>query len=355
MLFPSQGRLTISLSTIQHNYLSLSREAPSATCAAVVKANAYGLGVEPVAQTLHDAGIKDFFVAMLHEGIELRHILPQATIYVLNGILAGEEKEFITHNLIPVLNDAGMLQLWKNNGQKAIVHVDTGLNRLGFNMGEFMGLPDDAFDGLDIPILMSHLACADTNDHPMNEMQRLCLLEASKKLPQAKLSLAASDGIYCGQAFHMDMVRPGAALYGINPSPSKPNPMQPCMQLQVPILQTRIVEQDGTVGYAATYQTKKGQHLATVALGYADGFSRILSNKGNLFYKGQALPVLGRVSMDVITVDLTAIQGAKPIVGDRLEVFGPNQTPDDLAADIGTIGYEVLTALGQRFERVYTT
>ncbi|MDB5478003.1 MAG: hypothetical protein JWM96_498 [Alphaproteobacteria bacterium] len=346
-----RGTLTISLGVIQNNYRALTKKAPGALCAAVVKANAYGLGLAPIAPALFTTGARDFFVALVEEGIELRALLPEANIYVLNGLMQGEEKMFAEYNLVPVLNDAGQARLW-NNDLPCALHVDTGLNRLGFNLGEF---EKTDFGHLNVDLVMSHLACADMHDHPMNAQQRQRFIAATQKLPGVKKSLAASDGIYCGDDFHFDMIRPGAAIYGVNPMPGNPNPMQESLRLSVPILQIRAAEEDGTVGYGVSCPVQKSQLLATVALGYADGFMRTLSNKGKLFYDDIALPILGRVSMDVVTVDISALKNAALKPGDFLQVLGPQQRPDDLAKDMGTIGYEVLTALGWRFTRVYSS
>ena len=352
----TKGRLTVSLGTIQNNYRLLVEKTKPAVCSAVVKANAYGLGIEKIAPALQQAGATDFFVATLDEGVELRDILPNATVYILNGFQNGDERELLEKNLIPVINHQQASKNWQDlaqlTGKKlpCIIHVYTGLNRLGFNDKDFK----NDFNGLAVKYLMSHLACADTPEHPMNVQQRKRFLTAAKQMPETKLSLAASDGIFCGPDFHFDMVRPGAALYGINPTPSLKNPMQNCVSLSVPVLQTRIVEQDGTAGYAATSLVKRGQRVAAIAIGYADGFLRGLSNKGKVFFNGAALPVLGRVSMDIIIVDLSALPENALKPGDRVEVFGPDQNPDAMAETMGMIGYEVLTALGQRFERVYT-
>lgn len=343
-----RGQLSIFLSAIQKNYQLLQDKASTAQCAAVVKANAYGLGIEPVAKTLQEAGVKTYFVALLEEAVKLRGIVSDADIYILNGILPGEENDFITHNLMPVLNTPDQLALWGKE-KPCGIHVDTGLNRLGFNLDEFEQLEER-----NIKLVMSHLACADQQYHPMNITQRERFFTAAKKFPDALKSLAASDGIFLGTDYHGDLVRPGAALYGLNATLYQTNPMHPVVQLSVPVLQTRIVAEEGTVGYAATEGVRKGQRIATVSLGYADGFFRSLSNQGVLFYQGKALPVLGRVSMDVITVDISALPENNLGIGDMLEVFGPNQSVDQLAFRAGTIGYELLTALGQRFNRVYT-
>jgi alanine racemase len=343
-----RGKLTISLSAIQKNYELLNEKTGAASCGAVVKADAYGLGIEPVASALSKAGASEFFVALMEEGITLRQILPDATIYVLDGILPNEESEFIEYNLTPVINGFEQKSFWKNN-RSCAVHVDTGLNRLGFNGNDFHSLDD-----LNITLVMSHLASADTPDNPFNGLQRDRLIQATQSMPSVRKSLAASDGIFCGPDFHFNLVRPGAALYGINPIPAETNPMHSVVRLSAPILQIREVQENGYVGYANTQAVKKGQRLATVSLGYADGFFRSLSNKAHLYYKGTALPVLGRVSMDVIVVDISSLPESILAVGDWLEVFGPNQSPDTLAKAAGTIGYEVLTSLGTRFDRIYT-
>ncbi len=347
------GLLSISQSALAENYCVLAAKAPNSLIAPAVKANAYGLGIELVAPILWEQGARQFFVAHVQEGVALRILLPQAKIYVLHGALPGEEEVCIAAHLTPVLNGLGALQRWTNVGSEFVVHVDTGLNRLGFNAPKL----DDAVaelrqNGHHISMLISHLACADTPNDAMNAQQRFDFLAAARKCPDAKLSLAASDGIFCGADFHFDMVRPGAALYGLNPTPAQPNPMRPVVSLSVPILQMRTVFKTGTVGYRATRTVSPGQRLASVALGYADGFFRSLSDTGYLYYQNQALPVLGRVSMDIVTVDISGVPENALHDGDRLEVFGPAQTPDELAAMVGTIGYEVLTSLGHRFKRV---
>ena len=343
-----RGKLVISLKAIQENYKFLQQNT-AGNCAAVIKADAYGLGMAPIAKALSEQGAKEFFVALAEEGAALRQILPEATIYILNGILPGEQVLFLSHNLIPVLNNPAQKTEWLNDKPCAL-HVDTGLNRLGFNANDF-----DYFDGLNVQLVMSHLACADTPDNQINQQQRARFITAANKYPLARKSLAASDGIFCGPNFHFDLVRPGAALYGLNPTPNSQNPMQSVIQLSVPVLQIRTIEQEGFVGYAATCRVNPGQRLATISLGYADGFFRSLSNQAQLYYKGTVLPVLGRVSMDVVTVDISALPENALNPGDMVDVFGPHQTPDELAKAAGTIGYEVLTSLGSRFERVYTS
>ena len=344
-----RGTLSISLSAIQNNYRLLQEKAALSHCAAVVKANAYGLGIEAVGPALHQAGATTFFVALLEEGITLRALLPSVTIYVLNGMLPNEADIFRMHHLVPVLNHPQQLAWW-DKAWPCALHIDTGLNRLGFHPNDLDQVEEDR----DVILVMSHLACADQPDHALNALQNARFFEAAKRFSKAVKSLAASDGIYLGNDFHADLVRPGAALYGVNPSPYQTNPMQSVVTLSVPVLQIRDVQEEGTAGYAASCQVKKGQRLATVSVGYADGFFRSLSNSGALYYNGQALPVLGRVSMDVVIVDISALPHGTLNPGDLVDVFGPDQSPDDLAKAAGTIGYELLTSLGQRFNRVYT-
>ena len=331
--------LTIHLSAIEKNLRVLQQRVKPSICAAVVKADAYGLGMTQIALHLHACGINEFFVATLEEAIALRNLLSDVRIYVLNGIFAGEEKEFIHHTLVPCLNNNEQLALWPH--PKKILHVDTGLNRLGFNTTDFMALEDS----LDVDMVMTHLACADTPEHSLNALQRDRFVACAAKFPKARKSLAASDGIFCGTRFHFDQARAGAALYGINPRPGLDNPMHQVVRLQVPVIQRRKVQENG-----ATANVRQGQHLATVMIGYADGFLRACGNQAFLYYGDRALPVLGRVSMDLVTVDI----GDLPIqVGDTLDVFSPYQTPEQLARMAGTIDYELFTALGNRFERRY--
>jgi alanine racemase len=343
----TKATMTVSLAAIQDNYRAIAKKTAPAQTAAVVKANAYGLGASSVAQSLWDAGAREFFVAWAEEGIAIRQILSEAKIYVLNGVF--DRDACVTYNLIPTLNDTSALSLWKKTNHPVAVQVDTGLNRLGFNAGDFAAAD---FSDLNVQLLFSHLACADTINHPMNAQQRERFLEAKKKLPKVRASLAASDGIFCGADFHFDLVRPGAALYGINPTPGAKNPMKNVVTLSAPILQLRNVEADGTVGYVATQNVKKSQRLATVGLGYADGVLRSLSNAGHLYYGDKALPILGRVSMDVVIVDAgdLALQA-----GDSLDILSEHQTADDLAKSAGTNGYEIMTALGNspRIAKLY--
>ena len=330
--------LAISLKAVADNYLLLKKKCAPAECAVVVKADAYGLGLEPVARTLWKAGARFFYVALLEEAIALRGILPDAKIAVLNGIERAYKKEQEHYRLISVMNHHGDLP--------GILHVDTGMNRLGFSMEDAAKIPG----GL-ISWVMSHLACADTPEHPMNDEQYRRFNAIRKSFPAAKASLANSSGIFLKKCFYFDQVRPGCALYGVNPTPSKKTPMQPVLTLTAPILQTRIVEQNGTVGYGATVKVKKGMQLATIGLGYADGLLRSIEGNGEVIIAGKRAPILGRISMDLIVANISHLPVKEYT---EAEIIGKKITVDQVAEAAGTIGYEVLTRLGSRFKRIYT-
>ena len=349
------GRLTIDLDVVAVNWRLLAELAAPAECAAVVKANAYGLGIAPVAQRLAQAGCRQFFVATLDEAITLRAVLADAAIAVLGEPVPGQEVMLLEHRLQPVLNHPGDLEAWRTNGRgaPAWLHVDMGMHRLGFSPDEWRRLLDLAPDwrALGVMGVMSHYACADEPDHPLNAQQRDAAHAAARQagLP---LSLGNSSGIFLGPDFRGDLVRPGMALYGLNPTPGRPNPMQQPVRLEVQVVQVREVTAKGTAGYGANAEVRPGQTLATVGLGYADGLHRALSGKGAIYFGGQRLPIIGRVSMDSIIVEATAL-AEKPKPGDWVEVIGPNQSADAIADAAGTIGYEILTSLGQRYARTY--
>lgn len=354
-----RARLSVSLSAIQNNYRHLQTLCGDVPCAAVVKADAYGLGIEHVAPVLYAEGARQFFVALMEEGITLRGLVGNdAEIFVLNGLLPNETEQMLAHQLIPVLNNMVSIREWiektsvgqNPNQNSCAIQIDTGLNRLGLSSDEWINLDKSS---LNIQLILSHLACADTPDNILNIAQRQRFAEAVALCPDIRASLAASDGIFCGADFHFDLVRPGAALYGINPIPNRENPMQHVVTLEAPVLAVREVEQDGTIGYAATRHVAKGQRLAAISIGYADGFFRSLSNQSHVFFQGGALPVLGRVSMDIIMVDISHLPENVIQAGDYVEILGAKQNADQLGQGAGTIGYEMLTSLGARFIRNY--
>ena len=356
--------LTIDSGAIRSNYRRLCQELGAVECAVVVKADAYGLGIAPVARALAGAGAKKFFVAHLGEAITLREAtreaLPAAEVFVLNGLAAGPAADFVGHDVRPVLNSLGEVDAWRaaaeNAGRvlPAALHIDTGMSRLGLPTDELDVLADGhaRLSGIDLRIIMSHLACAEEVDHPLNARQLDAFRAASARLPAAPRSLANSSGIFLGRPYHFDLARPGVALYGVNPTPDKPNPMTQVVRLQGRILQVREIDASQTVGYGATHRVTERTRIATVAVGYADGYLRSLSNRGSAWIGDLRVPVLGRVSMDLITLDVTGAAAEAVRPGMFVDLIGPHHDVDDVAAAAGTIGYEILTALGSRYHRV---
>jgi alanine racemase len=352
--------LTIDLGAVRENYRRLKARLGSARCAGVLKADAYGLGAAQVASALMREGCDIFFVALLTEGVKLRKAIgPGPDIYVLNGLSPGSEPEAVAAGLYAVINSIEQLAAWREMtlraGRKlpAIVQVDSGMSRLGMAPIEAEAVAGDvgAFDGIDIRYVMSHLACADEPRHPANEQQRLAFERLRAKLPAAPASLANSSGIFLGQRYHYDLARPGAALYGINPTPGEPNPMLPVVGLQAKVAQTRSVEKGAGIGYGHTYHAQGPLSLATISFGYADGWLRRSASAA--WFEGVRLPFLGRVSMDSIILDISALPPGKLREGDLVELLGPSQSVDDAAGHAGTIGYEILASLGTRFHRRY--
>lgn len=347
--------LTVDLDAIVHNYRLLAAQAPGASCAAVVKADAYGLGAAHVAPALARAGCRRFFVALLAEGIALRRVLGAAAeILVLHGPPAGSEPAFAAHALMPVLNSVEQAESWAAFGRArgaalpAALQFDTGMARLGAPPAACGHLL--ACRGLDVRLVISHLACADEPAHPANAAQRGLFAALRREWPQAEASLAASFGIFLGAAYHFDWVRPGAALYGIAPV-AGPNPMRAVVRLQAPVIQLREVPAGACVGYGHSWRASGPARIATLGIGYADGLPRSLSNAGAAWLDGSPLPIVGRVSMDSITVDSSGVPARALAPGTLLDLLGPAHGVDALAEQAGTVGYEVLTRLGARFAR----
>lgn len=354
----SKAVLTIDLGAVTENFRRLSQAAPGSAIAAVVKADAYGLVAGEVARALWRAGCEKFFVAHADEGLSLRTVLADAEIYVLHG-LPGEEAAVIEAGLIPVLNHPGELQRHVDQARRrtrrlpAALHVDSGMWRLGFAEAELAALDTTMLGTLDLRLVMSHLACAEEPGHPLNELQRARFERQRAMLPRAPASLANSSAIFLGAAYHHQLCRAGVALYGVNPTPGRANPMAPVVTLQAPVLQVFEVDAHGTVGYGATYPVRPGARLATVPVGYADGYLRAAAGRATARIAGTPVPLAGRVSMDLITLDVSALPENAVRAGTMVELIGGPDGLDELAAAAGTIGYEVLTRLGTRFARRY--
>lgn len=340
------GRLTIDLDAIVRNWRKLCDLAAPAAVAGVVKADAYGLGMDRVAPALQRAGCSLFFVAGLEEGAALRTLLPDAGIAVLSAPVEGFQAAYRDYRLLPVLNHAGDLAAWP--GEDAVLHIDTGMTRLGLDPSDAAALDRRRFR-----LVMSHLACADEPDHPLNEAQRRLFAELAPQF-DAPASLANSAGIFLGPGYRFDIARPGMALYGLNPTPDLPNPMRPVVRLEARVLQVREVDRALTVGYGATAEVRPGQRLATVAAGYADGYLRAASPRAGALLHGRRVPLVGRVSMDSIVLDVTGLPPGSVNPGDWAVLIGEGTDADALAEAAGTIGYEVLTSLGARYSRSYT-
>ncbi len=355
------ARLTVDLGAIRDNYRLLSGKTKGA-CAAVMKADAYGLGMEQVAPALALEGCKTFFTAHLEEGIRLRQLVPEdCAIYVLHGPPPGTTKDCFQYDLRPVLNDPGQIQEWRalartlDRELPAAIQLDTGMSRMGLAPEDLLALSKDRdwLAGVRPTLVMSHLACADEPLHPLNEAQRRRFEELRQLFPGLPASLANSSGVFLGSAYHYDLLRPGAALYGINPQPGMPNPLRQAVSLHARVVQVRSVCDGAVVGYGAHHACTGEQRIATIAVGYADGWLRSLSGRGFAFVDGVKVPIAGRVSMDSITLDVTGIAPERVAPGSEVELMGAHQPVDEVAALAGTIGYEVLTRLGTRFHRRY--
>ena len=342
------GILTVDLDAIAANWRTLKDRVAPAEVAAVVKADAYGLGVGPVTRALVAAGCKTFFVSSVDEARELRQIVA-ATVFVLNPRLETD-----LAGAIPVLNSLDELRAWPRN-RPAALKLDTGMARRGVTAAELAaGGADALLRDRSLVLVMSHLACAEIPDHPLNEMQRAAFAAARSRFAGVRASLANSSGAFLPPAYHFDLIRAGAALYGVNPTPHHANPMKPTVQLLARIVQVRDVDAGTTVGYGATHRFTRPSRVATVAVGYADGYPRSLSNRGHGFIGGVRVPLVGRVSMDLASFDVTDIPASRLPREGFIELIGPHVPVDHVADAAGTIGYEVLTALGRRYHRRYS-
>jgi alanine racemase len=359
------GTLTIDLNAIETNWKALARRAMPAECAAVIKADGYGCGIEAVATMLSKAGCKTFFVADLSEAQRVRAVAPEPAIYVLNGLMPNTAATFAEFHVRPVIGGMTELAEWdafcSTNGWRggAALHVDTGMNRLGITVDEAAALaPRIRAENHGITLLMSHFACSELPGHPLNEQQIKLFRDIRILYRGIPSSLANSSGVFLGQSAHCDMVRPGAALFGVNPTPDKPNPMQPVVTLEGRVVAIRDVPRGQTVGYDAGWTARRATRLAVVGVGYADGYLRAASATDSVkgaqaVVAGQRCTLAGRVSMDLIEIDVTDLPNAAVRRGDMVTLIGAGLGVDEFGAAAGTIGYEVLTSLGRRYHRVY--
>lgn len=359
------GILTVDLAAIAANWNALAGMTVPVECAAVVKGDGYGCGLEPVTRTLYRAGCRTFFVADIAEGRRVRAVASDAAIYVLNGVMPGSAQAFAADYLRPVINSTTELAEWdafvatRNWRGGGALHVDTGMNRLGITVDEAVAIaPRLQSENHGFTLLMSHLACAEIPGHPMNDRQIRLFREVRMLYRGVASSLANSSGIFLGGTAYCDLVRPGVALYGVNPTPAKKNPMRPVVELKARIIQVRTINKGDTVGYGAAFTATRPSRIAIVAVGYADGFLRSAAAArgkpaAEVVVAGKRCPVAGRVSMDVLAVDVTDLSDGAVRRGDFATLIGGRLSVDDLAAGMGTIGYEVLTHLGRRYHRVY--
>src|ERR1700760_4605362 len=364
-LATATGILTIDLDAIIANWRKLEKTAVPAECAAVVKANAYGCGAVEVAKALAAPGCKTFFVATIEEARVVRSALPTAALYALDGFFQNSGDAYAAIDCKPVIGDLNELAEWDVfcrrsgwNGSAAI-HIDTGMNRLGLTVVEAQGIiPRINAGDHGITLVISHLASAELVNNPTNAKQLTAFREIASLFSGVPASLSNSSGIYLGPQFQFDLVRPGAALYGVNPTPEADNPMKPVVELKARIVQIRNVERGETVGYGGTWTPRRPTKLAIVSAGYADGYFRAASaNDGTrgaeVVVAGKRCPIAGRVSMDLVAVDVTDLPANAARRGHMVTLIGEGITVDELAHHFGTIGYEVLTNLGRRYARVY--
>ncbi|PPQ45217.1 alanine racemase [Rhodopseudomonas palustris] len=361
----SSGVLTIDLDAVVANWRKLEKTAVPAECAGVVKGDGYGCGAGRIAKALLGAGCKTFFVATLGEARALRETVTAAAIYVLDGFFPNSGDEFAKLNCQPVIGDLYELAEWdvfcRRTGWRggAALHIDTGMSRLGLTISEAQSIvPRIVAGDHGITLVISHLACADLVNHQLNAKQAAAFREIAGQFTGVSASLSASSGIFLGSQFAFDLVRPGAALYGINPTPEADNPMQPVVDLKARIVQVRSVERGDTVGYGATWSARRPSKIAVVSAGYADGYFRAAGSSdgtrgADVIIAGQRCPIAGRISMDLLAVDITDLPANAARRGMMATLIGDGITVDELGHHFGTIGYEVLTSLGRRYTRIY--
>ena len=370
--FDSAGlRLTVDLTALTENWKDMARRSGKARAAAVVKADAYGTGIEDAGEALFMAGARDFFVATVDEGVTLRPYAPDARIFVLAGVWPGTERRLFENDLVPVISSEEQLAFWmavlaEYGDYPCALNVDTGFNRLGLSMDEAIALADDVSRPASFaPVLvMSHLACSDDHSSEMNKQQLESFRRVSAAYEGIESSLAASGGIFLGSDYHFDLTRPGIAVYGGEAVNGVANPMRPVVTAEARIIQVRTAKAGNTVGYGRAMRLTRDSRLAVVSAGYADGYLRsqssggvplrqVVPQGGQGFLAGRKVPVAGRITMDLTIFDVTDLPENAVLAGDYVELFGKNVLVDDVARSAGTIGYEILTSIGLRHERRY--
>lgn len=353
--------LEVDTHAIVHNYTTLKQLSPESTCAAVLKADAYGFGMKAIASVLHKEGCQHFFVAHIEEGISLRSLLKEPPIYVLSGLLPQTEEYFIEHALTPVMNDCTMVIGWAKKAQKlnrklpCALHIDTGMRRNGLDQigwEKLMAAPE-VLNSLDVHLVMSHLVSSHILHDPLNTQQKEAFDRIRQQFPSTKASLADTGGIYLGPPFHYDLIRTGKGLFGLYTPPPHHLPLQSCLRFLGRILQIREAQTGETVGYGATHKLERKSQLATIGVGFADGYDLRLSNTGYVTFGAFKAPIVGRISMDYTVVDVTDVPEALCYVGGWAELINASQTLDTIATSIGTHSRELSTGFSTRVMRVY--
>jgi alanine racemase len=357
--------LLVDLTKVRQNYdVAKKKMGPHTDCSAVVKANAYGLGSVQISQALYGAGCRNFFTAYLEEALKIKPFLLDADIYILNGLEKNEYEECYINKFIPVLNSISDIEDYNSFARKKIdkskvtIHLDTGMARLGLESSEFRLLSDkpEMCSNLDITYVMSHLTSAEIKDSTHNIIQLNKLKEFIKNIPNVKVSLANSSGIFLGNEYHLNLIRPGCMLYGVNPTPyAKSSPVVQVVTLYGKVLQIRKLDVDQTVSYGSRYRANKGDKVATIACGYADGYKRAMNDRIFCYFQGCRLPIIGTITMDMVMVDVNSLSDRQLDALDYVELLGNNVTVDMMAESADTIGYEILTSIGSgnRLNRLY--
>ncbi len=343
----------MNLAAVARNYTLLHNKMGGGDMGAVVKANSYGLGALHIAPELHKTGCRNFFVATLDEAISLRTAVGTDNIYVFHGLRPNQTKEFLAHKLTPILNTMGQVAMWNNAGPYAL-HIDTGMTRLGLSLedAEAFALQGQAAWG-NLVLIVSHLACASDPENAQNGEQLEQFRRIRPLFAHVPASFSNSSGICLGPDYHFDLGRPGRALYGITRGTKMLSEIENVVNLSAPVLQYTTITRPVSVGYNATAHVGPGTVLATLEIGYADGFLRTLGNKIYGFAEGIRVPIIGLVSMDMVVVDVTTVPEALRTPDMRVSFIGKDQPIDKVAEAVNTIGYEIFTRLGSRVKRVY--